>query len=42
MSMLPGPVSKAKTSEGLHLAGMTVMLAMPPMLREMRPSFLWR
>ena len=42
MSMLPGPVSKARTSDGLALAGITVRLAMPPMFSATRPSFLSR
>ena len=34
-----GPVSKANTSEGFEFAGMTVRLAMPPMLSATRPNF---
>ena len=34
--MLPGPVSKATTSSGARPAGITVMLAMPPMLSATR------
>ena len=36
MSMLPGPVSKAKTSSGAQPAGSTVMFPMPPMFCKSR------
>jgi len=38
MIMLPGPVSNAVTSPSSAPAGITVMLAMPPMLSAMRDS----
>jgi len=39
MSMLAGPVSKAKTWDGFAFAGITVMLAMPARFRDTRPIF---
>ena len=36
MSMLPGPVSNAKTSSGAQPAGSTVMLPMPPIFCKIR------